>query len=57
MTPRQIRHLRAAERFMPRLWCFAYPMDGRGFVRARRIALKAWCFAFTVRVRLVDLAP
>jgi hypothetical protein len=57
MTPRQIRHLRAAERFMPRLWCFACPFHGRGFVRARRIAFKAWCFAFTVRVRLVDLAP
>lgn len=56
MTPRQIRHVRAAERFMPRLWCFAYPMNGRGFGRARRIALKAWCFAFSVRVRLADLA-
>jgi hypothetical protein len=40
---------------MPKLWDFAYPLDGRGFARARRIALRAWCFAFKVRCQLADV--
>lgn len=55
MTPRQIRAGRAAQRFMPRLWAFAYPMSGRGYTMARRAALRAWAFAFRVRVRLLDV--
>ena len=55
MTPRQIRGVRVAERFMPRLWDFAYPACGRRYARARRVALKAWVFCFTVRVRLLDV--
>jgi hypothetical protein len=55
MTPRQIRAVRAAERFMPRLWDFAYPMEGRRYKQARRIALRAWAFAFRVRIQLLDV--
>lgn len=55
MTPRQIRAGRAAERFMPRLWDFAYPLEGRSYRRARLIAFKAWAYAFKVRVRLSDI--
>lgn len=55
MTPRQIRTVRAGQRFMPRLWAFAYPMSGRGYRVARRAALRAWVFAFRVRVRLLDV--
>jgi hypothetical protein len=55
VTPRQIRAVRAAGRFMPRLWAFAYPMQGRGYERARRVALRAWAYAFRLRVRLVDV--
>ncbi len=55
MTPRQIRAVRVAERFMPRLWAFAYPVRGRQFKRARRVALRAWAFAFHIRVQLLDV--
>ena len=55
MTPRQIRAVRAGERFMPRLWAFAYPTSGRRYGVARRAALRAWVFAFRVRVRLLDV--
>lgn len=55
MNPRQIRAVRAGERFMPRLWSFAYPMTGRRYTMARRAALRAWVFAFRVRVRLLDV--
>jgi hypothetical protein len=55
MTPRQVRAVRVAERFMPSLWAFAYPMSGRGFDRSRRVALRAWAFAFHLRVRLLDV--
>ena len=40
--------------FMPGLFAFAYPVRGRQFKRARRIAFKAWAFAFHVRVRMLD---
>ena len=55
MTPRQILVYRDSKRFMPRLFSFAYPLHGRHFKQARRIAFKAWVFAFQVRVRLSDL--
>ena len=55
MTPRQIRGLRVAERFMPRLWSFGYPISGRGFKRSRRVAFRLWCEAFRLRVRLFDV--
>lgn len=55
MTPRQIRAVRVAGRFMPKLWAFAYPVERRGYARARRMALRAWCFAFHVRVQLLDV--
>lgn len=55
MTPRQIRAVRASERFMPRLWAFAYPIHGRPFKRARMAAFRAWAFAFRVRVQLLDV--
>lgn len=55
MTPRQIRGCRVAERFMPRLWAFAYPLEGRGYSRSRRVALRLWAFAFRVRVQLLDV--
>jgi hypothetical protein len=55
MTPREIRHVRLAEKFMPRLWDFAYPSHRRGYRAARRIALVAWAYAFKVRVRLWDV--
>lgn len=55
MTPRQIRTVRAAERFMPRLWDFAYPLHGRPYRRARLLAFKAWAYAFKVRVALLDV--
>lgn len=55
MTPRQIRAVRVAERFMPRLWDFAYPFSGRGFKRSRRLAFKAWALAFRLRVQLLDV--
>lgn len=55
MTPRQIRATRVAERFMPSLWAFAYPMNRRPFKRARMVAFRAWCFAFKVRVQLLDV--
>jgi hypothetical protein len=52
MSPKQIRYTRAASRFMPRLWSFAYPMSGRSFPRLRRIALRAWAQAFHLRCLL-----
>lgn len=55
MTPRHIRAVRVAERFMPRLWAFAYPMEGRRYTRARRAALRLWVYAFRVRVQLLDV--
>lgn len=55
MTPRQIRHIREAERFMPRLWAFAYPMKGRSYRKLRTLAFRAWAFAFHCRVRSLDL--
>jgi len=55
MTPREIRAVRLAKGFMPRLWDFAYPLRGRGYGRARRIALRAWAVAFELRVRLLDV--
>ena len=55
MTPRQIRTWRQAKRFMPRLWAFAYSVHGRGYVRARRAALKAWAFGFRLKVALSDV--
>lgn len=54
MTPREIRAVRAARQFMPRLWAFAYPYDGRGYERSRRLALRAWAYAFRLKVRLSD---
>jgi hypothetical protein len=54
MSPKQIRYERAASRFMPRLWAFAYPMSGRSFPRLRRMALRAWAQAFHVRCTLRD---
>ena len=55
MTPRHIRACRAHERFMPSLWAFAYPMDGRGFARSRRVAFRLWAYAFLLRVKLLDV--
>lgn len=55
MTSREIRAIRAGAKFMPRLWAFAYPMTGRGYIAARRIALRLWCEAFALRVRLFDV--
>jgi hypothetical protein len=55
MTPRQIRAVRVAERFMPRLWDFSYPCNGRGFKRSRRVAFRAWVLAFRLRVQLLDV--
>lgn len=55
MTPRQIRFTRQAERFMPRLWDFAYPPGGRGYGVMRRIALRAYCRAVQVRWLLFEL--
>ena len=55
MTPRQIRAVRLAERFMPRLFSFACPIEGRSYKAARRIALRAWVEAFRLRVRLLDV--
>ena len=55
MTPRQIRAVRVGERFMPRLWDFAYPLSGRRYTRARRVALRVWGIAFRVRVALLDV--
>lgn len=55
MTPRQIRGVRVAERFMPGLWAFAYPLKGRPYRRARLLAFKAWAYAFKVRVALWDV--
>ena len=54
MSPRDARIHREAQRFMPGLFAFAYPVRGRQFKRARRIAFKAWAFAFHVRVRMLD---
>jgi len=55
MTPRQIRAARVAEKFMPKLWDFAYPMKGRRYTKARRAALRLWGFCFRVRVYLADV--
>lgn len=55
MKLRQMRLLRAAERFMPPIWAFAGPSYGRGFKRARRVALKLWTYAFYLRVKLLDV--
>lgn len=55
MTPRQIRAIRVADRFMPRLFAFACPIEGRSYKSSRRIALRAWAFAFRLRVRLLDV--
>lgn len=55
MTPRHIRAVRLSERFMPKLWDFAYPVSGRQYTRARRVALRAWTFCFRLRVRLSDV--
>lgn len=55
MSPRHIRAVRLGRRFMPRLWAFAYPMEGRGFKRSRRIALNLWAYAFRLRVKLLDV--
>jgi hypothetical protein len=54
MRPRDARIHREAQRFMPRLWSFAYPFHGRSFKRGRRLAFKAWAWAFHVRVRMLD---
>lgn len=55
MTPRQIREYRAAGRFLPRLFAFAYPMSARGLYRTRRLAFRAWCKSFGLYVQCVDL--
>lgn len=55
MTPREIRIERAAKRFMPRLWAFAFPFQGRSYSKARILALRAWAHAFKVRVALWDV--
>jgi len=44
----------AAAEFMPRLWKFVYPLDGRRFERSRRVALRAWAFAFRCHVQMHD---
>lgn len=54
MTNEQIRRVRLAQHFMPKLWDFASPRRGLQWSRARRVAFKAWCFAFRVRVQLLD---
>ena len=55
MSPKQIRAVRAAHRFMPRLWAFAYPYNGRPYKMARRLAFRAWAYAFRLRVQLLDV--
>ena len=55
MTPRQVRAGRLAKRFMPSLWHFAYPLQGRPYRRARLLAFRAWAYAFKVRVALLDV--
>ena len=44
-----------ADRFMPRLRAFAWPIEGRGYRAARRIAFRAWGLAFRLRVQLLDV--
>ena len=55
MSPRDIRVVREAHRFMPKLWDFAYPIKGRRYTVARRAALRLWTFAFRMRVMSMDL--
>lgn len=55
MSPRQIRAVRVAKGFMPKLWDFAYPTQGRGYRTGRRVALAAWIYAFKLRVKLLDV--
>jgi hypothetical protein len=55
MSPRDALIHREAQRFMPRLWDFAYPFSGRPYRTARRLAFRAWAFAFKVRVATLDL--
>lgn len=55
MTPRHIRAERVARRFMPTLWHFAYPLNGRPYRRARLLAFRAWVYAFKLRVALLDV--
>lgn len=54
LSPRARRMAELGERFMPRLYAFAYPMSGRGFHRSRRVAFTLWAYAFRVRVLLLD---
>jgi hypothetical protein len=46
MTPRQIRAGRVAVGFMPRLWAFAYPLQGRRWRPLRLVAFTAWSRLF-----------
>jgi hypothetical protein len=55
MTPRQIRHHRAADAFMPRLFAFAYPLHGRPFRWARLRAFVLWAKLFRLYVRTRDI--
>ena len=55
MTPRQIRGVRVASRFLPGLWDFGYPSEGRGLRPLRLLALVVWCYAFKLRVRFLGV--
>ena len=51
MTNEQIRASRLAHAFRPKLWAFAYPLDGRGWYPLRRIALSLWAYGLRLAVR------
>lgn len=55
MTPRQIRGVRVAFRFLPGLWGFGYPSEERGLRSLRLLALVVWCYAFKLRVRFLGV--
>ena len=55
MSSRHIRIMRLSRAFMPGLYSFAYPLEGRTYKAARRVALRLWGEAFWLRVRLLDV--
>ena len=55
MSPRHIRIMRLSRAFMPGLYAFAWPVEGRSYKASRRIALRLWAEAFSLRIRLFDV--
>jgi hypothetical protein len=55
MRNRDILKARAAAQVAPALWAFAYPVRGRSFQLARRLALVLWVQLLRVELLRRDL--